>query len=71
MNSILENFYVLERAYCRPEHVSRVLPDIARRLDHWYWTLPADMRFPRHPSAFILASNTMSDLMVRVDVTFL
>ncbi|KIW64919.1 hypothetical protein, variant [Phialophora macrospora] len=71
MNSILENFYVLQRAYCRPEHVARALPDIARRLDHWYWTLPPDMRFPRHPSAFILASNSMSDLMVRVDVAFL
>ena len=69
MNSVLENLYTLDRAYCRPEDVAIVLTDIARRLDLWYWTLPLDMRFPRHPSAFMLASHTMSDhIMVSQEV---
>ncbi len=64
MNSILDNLYTLNRAYCRPEDVAVVLTDIARRLDLWYWTLPLDMRFPRHPSAFVLTSHSMYDVMV-------
>lgn len=63
MNSILDNLYTLNRAYCRPEDVAIVLTDIARRLDLWYWTLPLDMRFPRHPSAFVLTSHNMSDMV--------
>lgn len=64
MNSVLDNLYTLNRAYCRPEEVAEVLTDIGRRLDLWYWTLPLEMRFSRHPSAFFLGSHRTSDLMV-------
>jgi hypothetical protein len=64
MNNILDNLYIVRRAYCRPEDVATVLTDIASRLDLWYWTLPMNMRFPRHPSAFALAPYSMSNVMV-------
>ena len=64
LNSVLANLYTTERAYCRPEEVAIVLTDIARRLDVWYWSLPLDMRFPRHSAAFIMTVPNMSDTMV-------
>ncbi|KIX01281.1 uncharacterized protein Z518_09006 [Rhinocladiella mackenziei CBS 650.93] len=66
LNSVLDNLYTANRAYCRPDDVAEPLTDIARRLDLWYWSLPLDMRFPRHPSAFLFAANRMSAPMDEV-----
>jgi hypothetical protein len=66
LNSVLSNLYTTERAYCRPDEVAIVLTDIARRLDVWYWSLPLNMRFPRHPAAFLLTIPRMSGLMVNL-----
>ncbi|OQU94047.1 Fungal Zn2-Cys6 binuclear cluster domain-containing protein isoform 2 [Cladophialophora immunda] len=67
MNTILEHMYNVDRAYCRPSQVAAVVTDIARRLDLWYWTLPLNMRFPRHPSSFCLAPSDMWHIMVSED----
>ncbi|KAK5058967.1 hypothetical protein LTR84_011231 [Exophiala bonariae] len=64
LNSVLANLYTTERAYCRPDEIAANLTDIARRLDIWYWSLPLEMRFPRHPAAFLLTIPRMSDKMV-------
>ncbi len=64
LNTILDSLYPLERAYCRPYDVAVLLTDVARRLDLWYWTLPINMRFPRHPSALLLTKEPMNLTMV-------
>ena len=71
LNSVLANLYTTDRAYCRPDEVAVVLTDIARRLDVWYWSLPLEMRFPRHPAAFLLTMPQMSDLMVSMKLQYL
>ncbi|KIX93068.1 uncharacterized protein Z520_11125 [Fonsecaea multimorphosa CBS 102226] len=63
MNTILEHMYSAQRAYCRPDEVAGVITEIGRRLDLWYWNLPLNLRFPRHPSSFRLASNNVSHLL--------
>ncbi|KAK5453329.1 hypothetical protein LTS15_006514 [Exophiala xenobiotica] len=63
LNTIIDSLYPLERAYCRPYDVAVLLTDIARRLDLWYWTLPINMRFPRHASALLLTKEPMNPTM--------
>jgi hypothetical protein len=69
MNAIFNDLYIRERGYCRPPEVAIVLTEIARRLDLWYWTLPLDLRFPRHPTSFELTPQSTSGVMVSALIT--
>jgi hypothetical protein len=69
MNTIFNDLYIRERGYCRPPDVAIVLTEIARRLDLWYWTLPLDLRFPRHPTSFELTPQSAASVMVSLLTT--
>ncbi len=66
LNTILSSLYPTQQTFCRPHDVADFLTDMGKRLDLWYWNLPAHLRFPRRPAALLLATSGMTSRMVGV-----